>query len=866
MVVDLAPPKINTRKIFPDDTNEDAYTTHLYYRDQLAIMKENLLNPAEVTFKVQENGTRRKRLTTISSEISVSDVSVTSSTYKENKKKMIPDGGYGWVIVFASLMVSLIADGISFSFGLIYTELLKYFNEGTTKTAWIGSLFMSVPLLVGPVMSNLVDKYGCQKMTMIGGVLGCAGFALSAISNSVEMLFITFGIISGLGLGVIYVTAVVSIAFWFEQKRTFATGIGASGTGIGTFLYAPFTQWLISFYGWRGATLILGGTLLNFCVFGALMIDPEWLIEENKLEARSQSIQTFSNSSMCLDEIKKLIETGAKKEDLLDTLVTNVNTEANQQIQDPDIMIAKKYQSEVLLPTFISSNELEHAIEGLRSCSRRSLRPELISPETISHDDNFSPSYINNNYSIVKIIPTSTKNNVVEKTDDIEDDKISINNQTLKCKIASVETLNSFEKAPSTDRDFEISSMNLSIDDHGRLLTDSDEFMNRRRSGMHGSRFSLNEIVFTKPYSHVDIFKDDLKKSFRGNSLNIVYENESFQPNNQSSPKKMPNGNASEIIIPIENSMAKFKYRAHKKQSTTMPLGGNLKRNPSLRYSNYLKNMRVHRNSIHYRGALLNTHRYRLKASSCPNIYRNSMTTIAKENEDVWYDDFIDIIKSIFDFSLFLEYKFAMMSLSTLFLFIWYIIPYFYITEFLRKFGHSEEASAYLISIIGIFNTVGMIVLGWVGDQKWCNVTKTYAFCLVLCGLSMFCIPFATSSYTFLMILCAVFGVTFGSSFSFTPMITSRLVDMDDFTLAYGLILLVQGIGSLLGPPLAGAIFDVTNRWDEPFFIGGVMVAMSGFLAYIIGSLRADVDLEEDENNNDEEVNDDNSNKITQRN
>lgn len=49
-------------------------------------------------------------------------------------------------VVFASLMVSLIADGISFSFGLIYTELLKNFNEGETKTAIVGALFMSVPL------------------------------------------------------------------------------------------------------------------------------------------------------------------------------------------------------------------------------------------------------------------------------------------------------------------------------------------------------------------------------------------------------------------------------------------------------------------------------------------------------------------------------------------------------------------------------------------------------------------------------------------------------------------------------------------------------------------------------------------------
>ena len=76
----------------------------------------------------------------------------------------------------------------------------------------------------------------------------------------------------------------------------------------------------------------------------------------------------------------------------------------------------------------------------------------------------------------------------------------------------------------------------------------------------------------------------------------------------------------------------------------------------------------------------------------------------------------------------------------------------------------------------------------------------------------MFCIPLATSSYTALVILCAIFGITFASSFSFTPIITSRLVDMDDFTLAYGLILLVQGVGSLVGPPLAGLIYNFTDR------------------------------------------------------
>jgi hypothetical protein len=83
MVIELqTTPKLNGRKVYSDELS-NGYASQ-YYRDQLAIMKENLLNPAEVTFKVQENGSRRKRLTTISSEISVE--SSNSGSTKDKKK------------------------------------------------------------------------------------------------------------------------------------------------------------------------------------------------------------------------------------------------------------------------------------------------------------------------------------------------------------------------------------------------------------------------------------------------------------------------------------------------------------------------------------------------------------------------------------------------------------------------------------------------------------------------------------------------------------------------------------------------------------------------------------------------------------
>ncbi|EDW01998.1 monocarboxylate transporter 14 [Drosophila grimshawi] len=772
---------------------------------------------------------KRKRL--ISNE---SGDSIDSSSTEKKTPKM-PDGGYGWVVVFASLVVSLIWDGLSFSFGLINTELLAYFGESPSKTAWISSLYFSVPLLMGPIWSNLVDKYGCRKMTILSGIISGFGFAISSVCNSIEMLMVTFGIISGLGLGIGYVTAVVSIAFWFDKKRSFAMGIGASGTGIGTFVYARLTQYLVDSYGWRGATLILGGTILNACVCGALMRDPDWLIEENRLESRSQSVTTFSNSSVCLEEIKKLLDTGITKEAVLDTLVTKNNTEANQQIDDPLDSGLKRYRSELFLPTFLSVQELDSICE-VKSLSRRSLRHRE-GAEAPSRDNLLSMSSGTAAYGTTAPILGSPDDTLMGGI------APEIVEASKKSYLASIETLSPSEKRSSVAACSPIGSLRSS--DEGYLTQKHNE------ATYASSRYSLNENMFMA--KHITPSMSNLKlNGLRHNSVDILSDDmhtyymsvkeESYALLAQH-PK--PHIRPTVIAIPEHEQNSELALRRARLDSITgirrlsrskkpSQHRSNLRRNISIRNSNYLKDMRIHRNSIHYRGAMLNTHRYHLRASSCPNIYRNSMTTIAKEEEDTWYDNFVDTMKSAFDFSLFLDKKFALFNLSTLFLFIWFIIPYLYLPEYMKQYDYEVSVSAVLISVIGVAQTVGMIGLGYLGDRPWMNINICYSLCMLVCGASVFFMPMLITSYNGLMTMCIIFGFTFASSFSFTPSILVSIVDLDDFTCAYGLVLLVQGIGMIAGPPLGGAIYELMGRWDDSFYYAGIFIALSGVCSYMI--------------------------------
>lgn len=161
-------------------------------------------------------------------------------------------------------------------------------------------------------------------MTILGGLISTCGFVLSAFVRDIRLMYVTFGIMTGLGLGLCYVTLVVSVAFWFEKKRMLAVSLGSCGTGIGTFVYAPLTQFLINEYGWRGTTIFLAGGFLNICVCGALMRDPDWVQEQNERGDEKQKLLVVGDN---------VVENGGKMEGV------------------------GRCHSMVHLPTFVKTNE-----------------------------------------------------------------------------------------------------------------------------------------------------------------------------------------------------------------------------------------------------------------------------------------------------------------------------------------------------------------------------------------------------------------------------------------------------------------------------------------------------------------------------
>ncbi|XP_043289231.1 uncharacterized protein [Venturia canescens] len=663
---------------------------------------------------------------------STSSSSEDNSSLGQFSEARPPDGGWGWVVVAASFMVNLIADGITFSFGVIFVEFLNYFGEGKSKTAWIGSLFMAMPLLSGPVASFLTDRYGCRRVSIAGSILATAGFVISSFASSMELLIFTFGIVAGFGLSLCFVAAVVIVAYYFDKRRSFATGLSVCGSGIGTFIFAPVTQYLLEEYGWRGTTLILAGLFLNLAVCGCLMRDLEW----TTIRAKAKTAERRANR-----ERKRTTRVQSSSADSFSAASSSANAMIIESLRLQDEEDGGKlFSSLVSLPTFVKNGE-KVPLEVL----------ELL----------------------------STRKNVY----------------------------------------------NVLLQNYPSLLISSRSFSD---SEAINETPANNQSVERPNESHPDT-KDDIKK----NAVNeIILEVPSTEAKQDLSTKEKK-----------ENSDKNWQHQDAaylwwlKKINPDSPLKRSATLEPQRRLPTaYLKDIRVHRHSLTYRGAMLNINRYRLRASSCPDIYRNSMTTIAK-TKLVWYAglwEFWDLVVDMLDFSHFADLRFLLFSISNFLLHTWYDVPYVYLTDNAIEMGFSETDASILISVIGIMNMTGEIFLGWAGDRAWVNASLVYAVCMILCGAVTGLIPLVMTNYWGLCTVSGAFGLFIAANYSLTSIILVEVITLERFTNAYGLLLLVQGIANLMGPPLAGWLYDITGTYDLSFYLAGFFIALSGFLMLVM--------------------------------
>jgi MFS family permease len=174
----------------------------------------------------------------------------------------LKQSSYGWVVVLCAFTLMFVGFGAAYSFAAFFRAFESEFGASRAHVSLVFSLCAFLYFLLGAPGGMLADRYGTRNVALAGIAFLAAGLAAASYANSVVLLYATYSIGLGIGIGLTYVPSVGAVQPWFEKHRVLASGIAVSGIGAGNLLVPPLAAAWIEAYGWRAAYLLLAACTL----------------------------------------------------------------------------------------------------------------------------------------------------------------------------------------------------------------------------------------------------------------------------------------------------------------------------------------------------------------------------------------------------------------------------------------------------------------------------------------------------------------------------------------------------------------------------------------------------------------------------
>jgi len=213
-----------------------------------------------------------------------------------------------WLIPPAALAVHL-SIGEVYAFSVFKNPLVTHFDSSLTAIGAIFSIAIVMLGLSAAVLGTWVERVGPRKAMFTAVACWSSGFAIGALgvaSDQLWLVYLGYGVIGGIGLGIGYISPVSTLIKWFPDRPGLATGLAIMGFGGGALIASPLSESLLSAYAAKPedaivpAFLTLGVLYLITMSLGAFVVRvpaDDWKPEgyEPPTSDSAKSMQTTAN-------------------------------------------------------------------------------------------------------------------------------------------------------------------------------------------------------------------------------------------------------------------------------------------------------------------------------------------------------------------------------------------------------------------------------------------------------------------------------------------------------------------------------------------------------------------------------------------
>lgn len=226
------------------------------------------------------------------------------------ERTVAPVGYNRWLVPPAALAVHL-SIGQVYAFSVLKDPLIEKFSPDTGASTPIAIIFSIAIVMLGLSAAFggvWMERNGPRKAMALSALMWVSGFLIGALgvqTSQLWLVYLGYGFIGGIGLGIGYISPVSTLIKWFPDKPGLATGLAIMGFGGGALVAAPFTQFLLDLYSTGSTTadalvptlLTLGGVYAVLMSSGAALIRvprPGWK-PEGWVKGTASPMQTTAN-------------------------------------------------------------------------------------------------------------------------------------------------------------------------------------------------------------------------------------------------------------------------------------------------------------------------------------------------------------------------------------------------------------------------------------------------------------------------------------------------------------------------------------------------------------------------------------------
>jgi len=178
----------------------------------------------------------------------------------------------GWIVVAGGVLITLML-GVTYTWSVFAGPLVEKYGWSQTEVQLAYSVMLAAFSLSMIPAGILQDKRGPRDVALFGGILLGLGFIATAFfAKSPLVLYVTYGLLAGAGVGFAYGTPLSAGVKWFPKNRGLVSGIIMFGFGFSSLLLAPIAKEIILTQGIEQAFLILGVVITIVVSIGAMLL------------------------------------------------------------------------------------------------------------------------------------------------------------------------------------------------------------------------------------------------------------------------------------------------------------------------------------------------------------------------------------------------------------------------------------------------------------------------------------------------------------------------------------------------------------------------------------------------------------------